>query len=90
MTVLDIGLLLLCALPLGVAGALFVSRSPELFAGFFRPLPPLGWPRGVQEEDGATWNWDPPVDADEDVLATRPVVGRVRARGRDGATPVSR
>lgn len=67
--VLSVALMLACAAPIGLGAAWFAIRGPAALGGFFRPGAPLGWPRGVQEEDAPTWNWDGRVPP-----ATRPAL----------------
>jgi hypothetical protein len=91
-TIILIGLLCLLSIPVSVVGALFAARGPELMAGLFDSKSELGWPRGVQEEDGPVgWgarvplpqrDLDAAIDDDvHDMTVTtrlRPVVHRAR------------
>jgi hypothetical protein len=83
---------LVLSVPIGYALALFVARGPELMAGFFGPVRPDPWPRGVQEEDPSftrTFRLGPTTalperDADEEFRKpeTAPVSGAVRRAWR--------
>jgi hypothetical protein len=64
---------LLLGAPIGLAGSLLIGRGPQLMSGLFGGLPPLGWPRGVQEEDPpGGWTWHLPPDDAADAPATAP------------------
>jgi hypothetical protein len=49
--------LLALGAPLGLATAWFVSHGAGAIAQLFGPQPPMGWPRGVQEDDDFQWHW---------------------------------
>lgn len=79
-----------------VTGLLVAARSPGpeqpvLFQGMFRYEADLGWPRGVQEEDGErawvpqTPAWDP----EDDELAWAALVGTSTLSDLDGGRPPS-
>jgi hypothetical protein len=55
---LSVIVLLALAAPLGLAAAWFSSRGGEAMSSLFRTDRGLGWPRGIQEEDPAAWNWE--------------------------------
>jgi hypothetical protein len=68
-----------------------VPDRPMLLQGMFRYEADLGWPHGVQEEDGErAWvpreppSWDP----DEDDLAWATLVGTSTMADRDGDRPL--
>src|SRR4051794_17364308 len=87
-----LGVLGLLSVPIAVTGAVLGRRGPELLSGLFYPHHDLGWPHGVQEEDGPV-GWgnrvplpheatrdDPDLDRDLDpdrAIDTGPVRMRV-------------
>jgi hypothetical protein len=87
-TLVSIAMLLALAAPVGFVAAWFSGRGAEALSTFFRPDPGLGWPRGVQEEDPPSWNWDarsgdsqdPPTAPSPPAEGTRaaPVAFRIR------------
>jgi hypothetical protein len=61
--VLTIAVLLVLAVPVGLAGGFMVHRGGDAIAQAFGSRPPEGWPHGVQEEDPSfdvTWRLGPP------------------------------
>jgi hypothetical protein len=88
---LSIVVLIVCVVGLLVLVRQLAPERPMLLQGMFRYEGDLGWPHGVQEQDGerawvprATRDWDP----DEDELTWTSLVGSSTMSDRDGDRPL--
>lgn len=88
---LSIVVLIACVVGLLVLVRQLAPDRPILLQGMFRFEADLGWPHGVQEEDGerawvprATPDWD----TDEDELTWASLVGSSTMSDRDGDQPL--
>jgi len=93
----DLSIVFLIAIIAGFLGALrrlAPDRPTLLYQGLFRYQADLGWPRGVQEDDGerawvprATPQPEPEPEPEEDELAWAALIVTSTMSDRDGDAP---
>ena len=84
---------LLTAVPIGIGAAWFVGRgSNHMAAAFLPPQSDLGWPHGVQEEDGVKWAVEnlhppgtPPEELPEVTIEVMPLAEGIEGELLEGA-----